>query len=506
MRKEKDIGDLFTIWGGEGWLPPWPKRNSSEPRPPVPHEMSDRDITYLKSITVEAKDRGIELPALYEPGGILYEVITVLNDGNNEDEQVTWRHDAAEKAFRLCKLLKSVTVTSDQVKAHCKVHIAAVSRRGEREREKKKQRQSAPPLTAPPLTPLRRSARHARNQDLTPASHFSLAARKAPSSAKALISPAHTEISAPATVETSIPLPITADHSATLPKTLPRTTLGASPTSTVDVDDDASESDAEPMVDESDAGLSTGAMDNRRSESPTAESDGFVDLSLPLTTDSEPVDPTDGADKNTAHPASDSVDDEADTYTSAIFTIGDDSEDGATLLTGSDVSATDLSKAQKATVIAAAQVQLDSLTTLLSDTTIEMLQSVIWEQAKATRGDLETTVQLVDPLYVQVESKAFEKNMPKLFSRQLKASCILVPLHHHKPHHWTLAVVNTAFRQIFWYDSAPCATRTESTKERLRRWAAFAIPGEGSFQHFQLVCGYRSVFTHSPHILTVLPQ
>jgi hypothetical protein len=477
--------------------------------------MSDRDITYLKSISVEAKDRGIELSALYEPGGILYEVIIALNASNSEDEQTTWRHDAAEKAFRLCKLLKAVTATSDQVRAHCKVHIPAIFRRGEREREKKKQRKSAPPLTAPPLTPLRRSARHARNQDSTPASYFSPTARKVSSSAKALISPARTESSAPAMAETSIPLPNdvpetpmpnTADQSTALPETLPSTTPGVSPPSTTGVDDDTNESDAEPSVEESDNPPSTEALHSRRSESPDAESDGFVDLSLQPTADSEPVDPIEDADEDTAQPTPDSVDDEADTYTSAVFTIGDDSEDDATVLTGSDVSTTELSKAQKATAIAAAQVQLDALTSRLSDNTIDLLQSVIWEQAKAARGDLEKTVQLVDPLYVQLESEAFEQNMPKLFDRQLKAGCILVPLHHHKPHHWTLAVVNTTFRQIFWYDSAPCASRTESTKERLRRWAAFAIPGKGSFQHFQLVCCYPAVHTHSPRILTVFAR
>lgn len=508
MRKEKDIGDLRAIWGGKGWLPPWPKRNSSAARPPTTHEMSDRDITYLKSISVEAKERGIELPALYEPGGILYEVIVALNAGNSEDEQTTWRHDAAEKAFRLCKLLKSVTITSDQVQAHCKVYIPAIFRRGEREKEKKaKYRRSAPPLTAPPLTPLRRSARHARNQDSTPTSYFSPTARKAPSSAKALISPARTESSALATAEANIsspndapetPMPIMADHSTALPETLPSTTPGASPPSTTEVDDGAIESDAEPNAEESEIPLSTGAIKNRRSDSPSAESDGFVDLSLPLTTDSEPVDPTDDADKNTVQAASDSVDDEADTYTSAVFTIGEDSEDDTTELTGCDVSTTDISKAQKATAIAAAQVQLASPTSRLSDNTIDLLQFVIWEKAKAAHGDLETSVQLVDPLYVQVESDAFEKDMPKLLDRQLKAGCILVPLLHHKPHHWTLAVINTTYRQIFWYDSAPCATRTESTKERLRRWAAFAIPGEGTFEHFQLVRVYPAVYAHSP--------
>lgn len=180
-----------------------------------------------------------------------------------------------------------------------------------------------------------------------------------------------------------------------------------------------------------------------------------------------------------------SVGQSADDYTGAIFSIKDEGS-SITPIDDSDDDVREQPDSQEGKVRLEAQKQLASPNAWLSDNTINLLQSVIWTQAKAASSNLEETV-VLDPLYVQIDSDAFATAMPKLFSRHLKARWILVPLHHHSPRHWTLAIIQPAYRQIFWYDSLRNSARAERTEPRLRRWAAFAIPGDQPFQFFRLV-------------------
>lgn len=477
--------------------------------------MADRDITYLKSITMVALDKSIKLPALYEPGGILYEVLVVLNEGNANS--MTWRHDAAEKASRLCKVLGAVTATSEQAEAYCRssgdiVLCAATPSpryRADRKQQESMQQQmlaSPHPDGASTPRPLRRSARNIQSRKSAPASQLARETeRQDRSNNSSLLSPASIyqpsaskglRQSSSAHEEKETSQPKLTDVPTILPRQISCTTSPVIATIRPPIETHVHNGvtvqvlgSSETCVEKRAVSQPGGTSDNRRAGSSHNEGEvGFGGLAELLDMNLGAIEPTndDMAGDASKHGGQDE-DEDADT----VFCIDDDDGNDNAANPTNDPSnhnnAHDECEPKGANGTHEAQEQLAAPTAWLSDNTISIIQSIIWTQAKASVHSLEGSVQLLDPLYVQIDSGTFDSGMPRLFERQLKARCILVPLHHQSPQHWTLAIILPAYRQILWYDSLNSVTRAERTEVKIRRWAEFAIPGIEPFQYLRLV-------------------
>ncbi|KAM0342931.1 hypothetical protein ACHAPU_009049 [Fusarium lateritium] len=73
-RKLKNIAALDAAWTVNGWIPPFIKLRDREPV--TLDNVSYHDVLYLCSITKLACSKGIDLPSLYRPGGMIHGVFT----------------------------------------------------------------------------------------------------------------------------------------------------------------------------------------------------------------------------------------------------------------------------------------------------------------------------------------------------------------------------------------------------------------------------------------------
>lgn len=93
-RRKRCLESLDSIWGGRGWLPPWPRSKgdavSVDNAPFV-------DVSNLATISLIASKQGISLPSLWQPGGILYDTAVIAGTPS------VWTRDMSTAALRLCK-------------------------------------------------------------------------------------------------------------------------------------------------------------------------------------------------------------------------------------------------------------------------------------------------------------------------------------------------------------------------------------------------------------------
>lgn len=66
------IETLDQLWGSrDAWIPPWPKTGMDDPV--VFDDLPHADIYNLKSISTVASNAGINLPELYQEGGVIFQ-------------------------------------------------------------------------------------------------------------------------------------------------------------------------------------------------------------------------------------------------------------------------------------------------------------------------------------------------------------------------------------------------------------------------------------------------
>ncbi|GKT67333.1 hypothetical protein ColTof4_14037 [Colletotrichum tofieldiae] len=70
-RQEGFVRRLNEAWHGEGWKLPEPFRSNSKSK-----GQGFKDLSYLCSITATASEHGLDLPSLWQPGGVLFDTMT----------------------------------------------------------------------------------------------------------------------------------------------------------------------------------------------------------------------------------------------------------------------------------------------------------------------------------------------------------------------------------------------------------------------------------------------
>lgn len=96
--RQEQISSLNRLWGGNGWIPPFLHNETREPL--TIETLFHWDFSRLLSISKRAANKGIALPSLYQPGGLLYRYMVEVSS------LVMWTDDTAGRALRKAKSLK----------------------------------------------------------------------------------------------------------------------------------------------------------------------------------------------------------------------------------------------------------------------------------------------------------------------------------------------------------------------------------------------------------------
>ena len=94
-RAEQNERYLNKAWGGKGWFPAPQFMKDSKYRNTT--RISNRHLSYLKSITKIAKINNVDLKSLWRPGGVLYEAMLEGSDKGS----LVWTTITTQKAFKM---------------------------------------------------------------------------------------------------------------------------------------------------------------------------------------------------------------------------------------------------------------------------------------------------------------------------------------------------------------------------------------------------------------------
>ena len=96
--RREQVTSLNRLWGGTGWIPPFLHNKTREPL--TVETLFHRDFSRLLSISKRAAYKGIALPSLYKPGGLLHRYMVEVSS------VVMWTDKTAFRALRKAKKLK----------------------------------------------------------------------------------------------------------------------------------------------------------------------------------------------------------------------------------------------------------------------------------------------------------------------------------------------------------------------------------------------------------------
>ncbi|KAJ3538834.1 hypothetical protein NM208_g5731 [Fusarium decemcellulare] len=102
---------------------------------------------------------------------------------------------------------------------------------------------------------------------------------------------------------------------------------------------------------------------------------------------------------------------------------------------------------------------------------MELLQHQVIQHVRRTfpSDNIISRCIVLDPLFVQLDG-----DLPKAPSqlRDHLFNCVLVPLHHKSPGHWTLAQIDLGRSSVSWYDPLPASDRAQKVAKHLCSWLA----------------------------------